>query len=104
MINLSEIEETIDLFMTTHDTTFYTCSRLADMFVVLDHLKAARGEQRADAPDPVTQDLSGSQFLEACSGVPYPALMRVLDEHMSALAVVQPREYSALMGKIRALR
>lgn len=50
------------------------------------------------------QRMSGSEFLEACSGVPYPALMQVLDEHMSALAVVQPREYESLMERIRALR
>lgn len=98
MIDLNEIEETIDVFMTTHDTTFYTVSKLADMFTVMDHLKAPK------EADPTTQRMSGSEFLEACSGVPYPALMRVLDEHMSALAVVQPREYEALMGRIRALR
>lgn len=65
---------------------------------VVDHLKASK------VADPTTQDVHGSEFLEACSGVPYPALMRVLDEHMSALSVVQPREYESLMGRIRALR
>lgn len=98
MIDLNEIEETIDVFMTTHDTTFYTVGRLADMFTVMDHLKASK------EADLTTQRMSGSEFLEACSGVPYPALMRVLDEHMSALAVVQPREYESLMERIRALR
>lgn len=98
MIDLNEIEETIDVFMTTHDTTFYTCSKLADMFIVMDHLKASK------EADLTTQETHGSEFLEACSGVPYPALMRVLDEHMSALRVVQPREYEALMGRIRSLR
>lgn len=98
MIDLDEIEETIDKFLSTRDTSFYACSRLADMFIVMDHLRASK------EADLSTQRMSGSEFLEACSGVPYPALMRVLDEHVSALAVVQPREYSALMGKIRALR
>jgi hypothetical protein len=98
VIDLNEIQETIDLFMTTHDTTFYTVSKLADMFTVMDHLKALKEEELT------TRQMSGSEFLEACSGVPYPALMRVLDEHMSALAVVQPREYESLMSRIRALR
>ena len=98
MIDLNEIQETIDVFMSTHDTTFYTVSRLADMFTVMDHLKASK------EADLTTQRVSGSEFLEACSGVPYPALMRVLDEHVGALQVVQPREYEALMSRIRALR
>lgn len=48
---------------------------------------------------------------EACAdraavsdGVPFPQLMRVLDEHMSALRVVQPREYESIMDKIAYLR
>lgn len=48
--------------------------------------------------------MMGSEFLEASSGTSYRKLMMVLDEHMSALAVVQPREYEAVMDKIRALR
>lgn len=98
MIDPDEIEETIDKFLSTRDTSFYACSRLADMYTVLDHLRP-RGGNAA-----VTDELHGSEFLEACSGVPYPSLMQVLDEHMSALAVVQPREYESLMGRIRALR
>ena len=98
MIDLNEIEETIDKFVNTRDTSFYACSRLADMFIVMDHLKASK------EADPTTQRMSGSEFLEACGGVPYPALMQVLDEHVSALRVVQPREYEALMTRIRALR
>ena len=50
-----------------------------------------------------TQELRGSEFLEACSGVSYPLLMRVLNEHMEALRVVQPREYESVMAKIRQL-
>lgn len=68
------------------------------MYTVLDHLRPKGGNAA------VTDELHGSEFLEACSGVPYPSLMQVLDEHVSALRVVQPREYEALMGRIRALR
>lgn len=98
MIDLAEIEETIDKFITTHDTSFYTCSKLADMFIVLDHLRPERPDDRA------TQDLRGSEFLEASSGVSYPALMGILNDHMEALRVVQPREYQAVIDRIRSLR
>ena len=77
-------------------TSYYVCDRLAKLYTVLDHI----GPQ---ADDGTTQRMSGSEFLELSSGVSYRALMRVLDEHMSALAVVQPKQYAAVIDRIRAL-
>jgi hypothetical protein len=51
-----------------------------------------------------TQFMVGSEFLEAASGVSYPALMKILDEHMAALAVVNPKQYQAVIDRIRSLR
>jgi len=48
--------------------------------------------------------MMGSEFLEAASGVSYPALMKILDEHMAALAVVNPKQYQAVLQRIRELR
>ena len=97
MISLETIEREIDEIEARSDTTYRTCERLAWLYIVRDHLRPTRA-------DPRTQALEGSEFLEACSGVSYPAMMQVLDAHMSALAVVQPREYEAIMGRLRALR
>ena len=99
MISLETIEREINEVESRCDTTYRTCERLAWLYVCRDHLRPAQQE-----PPATTQETSGSDFLRACSGVPYPSLMQVLDEHMSALAVVQPREYDSLMGRIRALR
>lgn len=63
-----------------------------------DHLRPEREDART------TQVLAGSEFLEASSGVPYPQLMNVLDEHMSGIKVVYPREYENVMAKIRGMR
>ncbi len=97
MIDLEMIEREINKLEHTRDTTYALCQRLSWLYIVRDHLLPSEGS-------PEVARLSGSEFLEACSGVPYPSLMAVLDEHMSALSVVQPREYNALMGRIRALR
>ena len=96
MISLETIEREIDEIEARSDTTYRTCERLAWLYVVRDHLRPTKA-------DPRTQAMDGSEFLEACSGVSYPALMTILDEHMQTLAVVQPRVYDALMRKIRAL-
>ncbi len=98
MINLETIENEIDRMEVQSDTSFRACERLAWLYIVRDHLSAKR------MADGVTDDMQGSEFLRACSGLKYSALMRVLDEHMSALSVVQPKEYQSLMQRIRSLR
>jgi hypothetical protein len=96
MIDLEIVEREINDIEVSKDTTYRTCERLAWLYVVRDHLRPTQA-------DPRTQPLAGSEFLEACSGVSYPALMTILDEHVQTLAVVQPRVYDALMRRIRAL-
>ena len=96
MIDLEIVEREINDIEVSKDTTYRTCERLAWLYIVRDHLRPTKA-------DPRTQAMDGSEFLEACSGVSYPALMTILDEHMQTLAVVQPRVYEALMRRIRAL-
>lgn len=97
MVDLETIEREINELEARGDTTYSICERLSWLYVVRDHLRPVRSDTR------MTQELAGSEFLETCSGVPYPALMRILDEHMAALKVVQPREYDSVIDKIRAL-
>lgn len=97
MINLDTIEKEINELEARGETTYSLCERLSWLYVVRDHLRPVREDGRT------TQALSGSDFLEAASGVPYTALMRVLDEHMEALKVVQPREYESVMRKVLEL-
>ena len=97
MVSLETIEREIQELEARGDTTYAVCERLAWLYVCRDHLRPTIAESR------VTQQLGGSEFLEACSGVPYPSLMRVLDEHMSAIRVVYGREYDAVMERIKSL-
>ena len=97
MISLEIIEREINELENRHDTTYNVCERLSWLYTVRDHIKPKE-------PDYNTQFLSGSDFLIACSGVSYPNLMAILDAHMSALAVVQPKEYEAVMDRIKSLR
>lgn len=98
MVSLETIEREISEVEARSDTTYRTCERLAWLYVVRDHLAAKQSADR------VTTYLSGSEFLETASGVSYPALMQVLNEHMQTLSVVQPRVYESLMDKIRDLQ
>lgn len=94
MIDLETIEREINLLESRGDTTYSQCERLSWLYTVRDHLIPETREQ-------VTQELRGSEFLEVCSGRSYPGVMRVLDEHMDALKIVQPREYEAVLARLR---
>ena len=96
MISLETVEREIDE-LESRETSYKVCERLSWLYVVRDHLLPKR-------KDEVTTYLSGSEFLELASGVSYPALMQVLNEHMQALSVLQPKVYESIMSKIRELR
>lgn len=98
MVDLETIEREINELEARGDTTYSLCERLSWLYVCRDHLRPANGETR------LTQELSGSEFLEASSGVPYPTLMKVIDDHVNAIRVVYPKAYDDLMDKIGQLR
>lgn len=98
MISLDVIEREINELEARGETTYSLCERLSWLYTVRDHLRPVREDTR------LTQELTGSEFLDASSGVAYPRLMAILDEHMTAMKVVHPREYDNVLAKIRALR
>lgn len=95
MIDLAEVEDTIAKLETV-GTSLYAVERLAWLYVVRDHL-------RSEGTMADREPLSGSEFVEAATAAPYREMMAVLDEHMEALKLVQPREYEAVMSRLRAL-
>lgn len=97
MVSLDVIEREINELEARGETTYSLCERLSWLYTVRDHLLPS-------TEDKATQELRGSEFLEAASGVPYPALMKVLDEHMQAIRVVYPKEYEGVMTRIMELR
>ena len=96
MISLDIIERELRELEARGETTYAQCERLSWLYTCRDHLKPDTEERR-------TQRLGGSEFLEACGNVSYPALMQILDEHMSAIKVVYDKEYTRVLDAIRAL-
>ena len=98
MINLETIEREISELETRRDTTYSTCERLAWLYVVRDHLLPVA------APSEEAVRSSGSDFLDACDGVPVSALMGVINEHVEAVRILYPKEYDSLLRRIHALK
>ena len=97
MISLETIEREINE-LEAKDTTYAVCERLCWLYTVRDHIAP---RERSEA---TTDAMSGSEFMRAASNVNFLGLMKVLDEHMSAVSVVNPKEYESVMGKIAKLR
>lgn len=97
IVNLQEIEREI-LDLEKKDTTYAVCERLAWLYVVRDHLKVEMVEEKKKAGH--TGD---SAFLMACEGVEIGALLKVMDQHMEAVRVIYPKEYSAVVEKIKGI-
>lgn len=114
MIDLREIYDTIDQIKRT-GTTVGQAEKLALLYIAADHMEREEAGRRI--PDDVGKGYSQaaepekkaghvqieptSDFLEACNGAKVEDVLRVMDEHMEAIAVLYPKEYEAVVGKIR---
>lgn len=94
-------------------TDWQSVEKLAALCTVRDELEEPEERQSA-APQTVTvqepilpeystSELPQSEFVEAASAAPFGALINILDEHMSAIKLVYPKEYELVIRKIRTI-
>ena len=98
MLSIEEVERTI-LELEKRDTTYATCERLAWLYIVHDHLTQRIVQEKARAAE-----MEGSPFLVACSGAEIEEILRIVNEHMEAVRVIYPKEYSAVVEKIKNVK
>lgn len=78
---------------------------LASLYVVRDNLSKDRKESVKTLKNDVKTHIDGdSDFIKMCNDVDIQKLFELLDEHMNALKVIYPKEYTTLMGRIGELR
>lgn len=92
-MNIEEINEEIR-GLESAETNWGNVQRLALLYTVRDHLPQTTGEV----------DIGTDEFTLACCGVNINSLINVLDEHMQVIHAVYPKEYSALIKKIKSLK
>ena len=96
MVSIDTIEREI-LELEQKDTSWVNVEHLAWLYIVKDHLKAPHSDEN-------TVELIGNEFVQVCSNVPIQSLMSILSEHFEGIKLLYPREYSAIMQKIKALK
>ena len=108
MIDVGEVRRAIEE-LESRGTTFSTCSKLADLYTVLDHAEPAprydRSYSRAAAPvvQEVAVSYGSSDFLQVVAEKDVAAAWKIMDELMDTLKVVNGRVYESVMRKIRTL-
>lgn len=96
MIDIQGIEDEIRR-IEKEQTTMQSCSKLAVLYSVLDHNKP-------DKPDKLSNYSYGSsEFLMVISQAPIDKALNILDEHMEAIKLLYPKEYSIIIRKIKEL-
>ena len=97
MTDLEIIEAEIDR-LETKDTSYYTCSRLATLYTVRDHLKP-----QAINDSELLPKMGGSDFLESASGKSCKDVLKVVDEHLETIRMLYPKTYEGLVQRVREL-
>lgn len=97
MISKDELDKTI-LELEMRDTTFANCAKLADLYIVRDHIT---GQQTAQ-PTPLSVDPS-SEFLQAVDGKDSVSVFAIIDDLMDTIRATAPRAYDHVMRRVREL-
>lgn len=92
-------------------TNYAVCEKLACLYTVRDGLQNGRESERvrkveeysyASNPRQIVADEPQSEFTQAAYSVPVDALISVMDEHMEAIRAIYPKEYTAVVERLKS--
>lgn len=93
MIDMHEIDNEINR-LEKMDANYDILSKLAVLYSVKDH-HHERIESRSHA---------SSEFAQAISGASWDEALEILDEHMDAIRLLYPKEYSAIINRLKKIK
>ena len=76
------------------------CEKLATFYTIYDHLYTARADLVEKQVQSVVGDHGDSEFLQAVKDKNSDEIWSLMDELMSALAVMNPRLYDGIMARL----
>ena len=83
------------------ETTWSNVQKLAALYSVHDHLSNDGTPIYAQAVTDVMPECGIGEFEEACTGKPILSLVDILSEHMVVAKTLYPKEYRAVIDRIR---
>ena len=106
MLTERDLLETIEECKAVRRPTASTCQLLASCYTILDHLFPANFRPADNAPvqlyslSPAPDD-TGSEFISAAKAAGMSRLLEVLDEHMEYIQALYPKEYEAIIRRLK---
>lgn len=101
MITEHDLKEAIAECQGVHNPNASTCIKLASYLTILEHMKdEAPMYSYASPAENVINYTSGTEFSETINGKNINKVLEVIDEMMSALQVINPRLYDAVLYKL----
>ena len=102
MVNLDIINGEI-ASLEQKEITYVIAEKLAWLYIVRDHIQMGSNSQTLNVSRETTPKIeSTSEFLSACSEVDVESLLNILDEHMDIIKAVYPKEYTAIISRIKS--
>lgn len=107
MLTERDLLETIEECKAVRRPTASTCQLMASCYTILDHLfpdnsrsaDPAPAQMYSMAPEPIED--GGSEFVQAGRAAGMARLLDVMDEHMECIRALYPKEYAAIMRRLK---
>lgn len=106
MLTERDLLETIEECKAVRRPTASTCQLLASCYTILDHLFPANSRPADNVPvqlyslSPAPDD-TGSEFILAAKAAGMSRLLEVLDEHVECIRALYPKEYEAIIRRLK---
>lgn len=100
-MNIEEIKKEI-AELERADTNYPNVQRLSWLYTVYDHMAADKAPIVANKVQSIMPTYQG-EFGEVVSGVSIDGLMQILSEHMEVIKLLYPKEYQAVLQRIREI-
>lgn len=107
MLTERDLLETIEECKAVKRPTASTCQLMASCYTILDHLFPDNSRSADLAPvqmysmAPESVETGGSEFVQAGREAGMSRMLEVLDEHMDCIKALYPKEYAAVMRRLK---
>lgn len=85
------------------ETTWANIEKLSLLYNIYDHIRGDAVPILNGSSNRVMPKVGEDEFCKTCQGTSIEPLMAVLSEHMAAIKVLHPKEYEAVLEKIRGI-
>ncbi len=93
MVSRKDLEIAVEELQKSQPT-YQVCAKLADLYIILDHLK----------PDQKYQEKGpGSEFMLAARGKDIGKVLELMDELMETTQILNPRLYETVIMRLKEL-